>query len=551
MAKSEKKGIGTWTLRRKMAAVLTAAVTVSIAATVVIQAFNMKRNLFDQAVTANTHITELLGIQISGGLRWKKAAAIERAYKSFAADRTTNLASLIVFDATGKAFTHHDSNELPSYDLSQTTTENSEALARGETVATLTDTHIVVVTPVTAGKDKARVGTLAVAWSLENVNQNVSVNIREAFIISFVMLIVSMVVLLFLVNRMITKPLTTLTSAMGSLADDDLQVEVPALERGDEIGLMGRALQVFKDHAIEREEMKKEQEEAERRAQEDRRKAMNDLADTFESSVKGVVDTVASASTEMQATAQSMAETADKATRQAGAAAAGVEQASANVQTVASAAEELSASIKEIAQQVDKATDTSQEAVETTRRTNATVKTLADGAQKIGEVVNLINDIASQTNLLALNATIEAARAGDAGKGFAVVASEVKALASQTAKATEEIASQISSMQTVTEDTVTAIEEIREVIGKMGEIATTIASAVEEQGAATQEIARNAQEAAKDTTDVSGNVSGVTEAAAEAGTASAQMLQAAGGLSEQSELLRAEVDKFLAQVRAG
>ena len=274
------------------------------------------------------------------------------------------------------------------------------------------------------------------------------------------------------------------------------------------------------------------------------------LADNFEANVMGVVDTVASASTEMQSTAETMASTAEETNRQSTAVAAASEETSTNVQTVASACEELASSVAEIGRQVATSTKITQEAVEESERTNETVQSLTEGAQKIGEVVNLINDIAGQTKLLALNATIEAARAGDAGKGFAVVASEVKSLANQTAKATEEIASQIASIQGVTGDAAEAIGGIRKTFGEVSEIATTIAAAVEEQSTATEEISRNVQQAAAGTQEVSGNIAGVTQAASATGQSAQQVLESAGDLSKQSEALRSEVEKFLVEVRA-
>ncbi|MGP0090677.1 MAG: protoglobin domain-containing protein [Xanthobacteraceae bacterium] len=282
----------------------------------------------------------------------------------------------------------------------------------------------------------------------------------------------------------------------------------------------------------------------------DRHATLERLASDFDKAVGGVVNIVASAATELQTAAQTMTAAAEETASQSNVVASASEEASSNVQTVASAAEELTSSISEIGRQVQESVSIAGKAVHDADQTVEKVRDLAQGAQKIGEVVELINNIASQTNLLALNATIEAARAGEAGKGFAVVAQEVKSLAEQTAKATSDIAAQVGSIQKSTTESATAIGGITAVIKSMNEIATTIASAVEEQGAATKEIARNVQQASQGTSEVSSNISGVTRAAGETGAAASQVLASATDLSRQAEQLRTEVDKFLATVRA-
>ena len=282
----------------------------------------------------------------------------------------------------------------------------------------------------------------------------------------------------------------------------------------------------------------------------DRHATLERLAGDFDKAIGSVVNVVSSAATELQTAAQSMSAAAEETANQSSVVAAASESATSNVQTVSVAAEELTASVGEIARQVHESARIAAQAVQDADASGEKIRQLAQGAQKIGEVVELINNIASQTNLLALNATIEAARAGEAGRGFAVVASEVKALAAQTAKATEEISAQISQIQTSTSDSVNAINEITTVIKSMNIIATTIASAVEEQGAATQEIARNVQQASQGTNEVSANITGVTRAAGETGAAASQVLSSAEDLARQSEQLRVEVDRFLATVRA-
>ncbi len=358
-----------------------------------------------------------------------------------------------------------------------------------------------------------------------------------------------LVVVTVITARAVAQPVSRMTNAMSRLADGDSEIEVPHQERADEIGAMAKTVQIFKDNALERLRLQREQSEAHEKAQHER-DTLYRLTGEFEDTIKGVVSRVSESATGMQTTAQSLSAVSEETGKQATVVAAASEEASANVQTVASSAEELASSIREISHQVSKSTEIAGKAAKDAEKTNVEVAGLVEAAQKVGDVVNLISDIAEQTNLLALNATIEAARAGEAGKGFAVVASEVKSLANQTGKATEEISQQISNIQGATTDAAMSIKAIGQTVGEINEIATGIASAVEEQGAATQEIARSVQEASSGTQEVARNISGVTKGASETGAAATQVLTAAEGLSGQSDTLRQEVEKFLNQVRA-
>ncbi len=359
------------------------------------------------------------------------------------------------------------------------------------------------------------------------------------------------VVIAVLIARGIIGPLSSLTAGMKELAGGNFSVVLPGLDRKDEVGDMAQAVETFKVKAEQ-----KAHEEAEAKGRQDeilarqRKAEMVKIADAFESAVGQIVETVASASTELDSSAVTLTTTAARAQQSADRVASVSQQASANVQSVATATEELSSSVNEISRQVQESARMASEAVGQARSTTERVSELSKAAARIGDVVELINTIAGQTNLLALNATIEAARAGEAGRGFAVVASEVKALAEQTAKATGEIGQQINGIQGATQDSVNAIREISGTIERLSEISSTIAAAVEEQGAATQEIARNVQQAAQGTEQVSSNITDVQRGAADTGSASSQVLSTAQSLSSDSHRLKLEVSKFLGTIRA-
>ena len=364
-------------------------------------------------------------------------------------------------------------------------------------------------------------------------------------------LLIAIAVSLYITSAGLSKPLTAMAEIMEVLAKGRFDIDVFGQNRGDEIGVIARSVQVFKENGLAIERLRSEQEAAKAKAEAERRQTMLQLADSFEREVKGVVQSVSAQATQLQSTALSLSNVANKAQNQSEAVSTAAEHASANVETVATAAEQLASSIGEISRQVAHSSDLSRSAVQEAKRTSDIVTALATSAQRIGEVVNLITDIASQTNLLALNATIEAARAGDAGKGFAVVAGEVKTLANQTARATDEIGQQISGIQAATKEAVQAIETISSSITNINDVGTSIASAVEEQGAATQEIARNVQQAAEGTREVSTNIAGVQSAVSEAGSGANNVRDAARDLSTQSESLTRQVDSFIGRVRAG
>jgi methyl-accepting chemotaxis protein len=353
----------------------------------------------------------------------------------------------------------------------------------------------------------------------------------------------------FLLGRSIAWPITSLVTVTRRLAAGDRNIAIPFLHQRDEVGSMASAIEVFKANADEMERLRAERQEAEGRIAAARKVEMEKLAAGFETAVGHIIEAVSSSATELEGAAGTLSGTAASTQQLAGKVANASAEASTNVQSVASAAEEMSCSVGEISRQVQEGSKIAEEAVSQAEETDARITDLAQAAARIGDVLKLISDIAAQTNLLALNATIEAARAGESGKGFAVVAQEVKALASQTAKATEEIGSQIAGMQAATQDSVVAIKEIAETISRISTVALRISAAVEEQDAATEEIARSVQQAARGSSEVAVNVTEVNRGASQTGLASSQVLASAQSLSSESKRLKVEVDRFLAGVR--
>ncbi|MEH6404166.1 MAG: methyl-accepting chemotaxis protein [Sneathiella sp.] len=566
------------TVSRKILIVVFTTFLVSVALLVYFGSQNQRSDIQALAISNNQTISQLMAVQMSGGLKWKKAKKVAEVYEEIGAKEGSVLADILTFDKNGELVTEYHSDTLSNADVQQVLDANASDLNQVDIFSYATDTHHIIIAPVITAKGDF-VGRAAFAWSLGSLNEQLQANLYDQLMLAAVVLLGLVVLTAFLLNQFIGTPLRQLTNAMVSLASGDNSVEIKGLERGDDIGDMSRSVQVFKENAEEvltlQAERQREAEEkanneatqrladeerlqdrtkreklADEKSAEERALFMGELASKLESSVNAVSRQISGSASDMEQQAKTMVNSAENTDHHSTAIAQASEQAAHNVSGVASATEELSASLQEIGRQVSVSSNLTEETLKETEATDTVVNDLAATAGEIGNVVNLINDIAAQTNLLALNATIEAARAGDAGKGFAVVASEVKGLASQTTKATEEIAKQIDQMQLASGNAVSAVQGIKAMITKINDTVQVMSTAVQEQNTATLEITKNVQMASERTGEVSKSVSDVSSMASVSGTAAGQLLTAVGELAEFSSNLQSEVDTVIQDIRS-
>jgi methyl-accepting chemotaxis protein len=499
--------------------------------------------------TAHADTTQLIAMNAAGAMRWQQVDAITESYRAILEDPSQPAFAIVSLDPTGAVITEHGSDQFSAQTLAERANAMREQVAMDAPVYESHANAMVMIAQAGATDDGGTHGYLAFAWSTAEVDAFVAdtrLQIVAILVMAFGALLVATVIAM---RLLVSQPLNNIADRIKSLSEGDTETQIPYDERRDEIGKIAQSLMTLRDRELERLELAGKSANEEQ-ANRERQARIDSQINSFRTVVGGLIENVSNKMTTMRHTASSMTEVAGQSSAQAQTVIGAAEQASANVQTVASASEEIAASIGEISAQIGRTTDSVARADETARQSAERTKALSEAANKIGSVVSLIQEIAEQTNLLALNATIEAARAGDAGRGFAVVASEVKALATQTAKATEDISSHVQQIQGSTDSAAEGIAKIAGVMEEVRLLSSEISAAIEQQGSATQEISSNVVVAADGTQSVVKNIEAVSASIATTESAAKDVDTTAGEVADTVEQLKAEVEGFLKEVAA-
>lgn len=540
-----------WTLQRKLSASVFLAVLVSFTLLIFLEVRELRGRLIDTLGDEAVQKNEMLAVAVRIGVGGRDGSGIEGEYMPLAKREGSTIASVAAFDVDGKEIIKYDSERFKPLALDGYLPKALETLKALKSYVVVERDHLVILSPVTNRRGDEFRGALALAWSLDAQNAAVLEAGTTAGAIAVGIGIALSVLLFFMSGRMISQPLKRLHGAMRKLADGDITIDVPETGRKDEIGAMAAALQIFKDNAGRVESMKAEQEALQQTASAEKRDALLRLATEFESNVGDMVGEVRSAAVELAGLASEMAGMAADTTGHAGKLSQAASGTKENVLVVAGASEDLAGTLNELTHKVEESVDKASGAVRDVANTQEQIRGLADAATRIGDVVRLINEIASQTNLLALNATIEAARAGEAGKGFAVVASEVKSLANQTAKATEDIAAQVGEIQRSSSEVVASIEQIGLTIGVLNTIAGSVNQAVDLQKQAANNMQRNITDADNGAASVVSEAQQVAVGTASTKQSADRVADAAGAINGQIAALRDQVDYFVGSIRTG